>query len=1309
MLEKIGLPPKPSLRGNNWVVDASHCQGCCSQFTMFNRKHHCRRCGGLFCNNCTQERMYLRGQGDSPVRICDPCKKLEEAARLEARHGYKIRAAKGSSKPATKPEDELDLILGTDGKHSLRSVEDMVSDVLAAGTSSQKFEATQRREFDISGSRSSSADDIGSGDPEDLRKRAQEEKRKYNILKREGKSDEALRAYKRGKELERQAASLELALRKKQKNPSSVLTSLSSDRANNQASSSGRKTKSDKQGKEKDDLTSELKELGWSEADLHDADKKPEKMTLEGELINLLKEVPQKSSLRKETNDADKARIVALKRNALKLKREGRLAEAKEELRQAKILEKELEEKEFLGDDNDESDDEIAALICCMDNDNHDNTETNFASDVNLNLSYIIDAGDGIAVDGDFDVTDDDMNDPEIVAALRSFGWEEEPAMPSSVNLEALRNEVLSLKREAVRLKREGNNAAAMEQLKKAKLLDEDLQHFQSEGTNCQATTTTFRSSADTHAFSEDTKTTRSLVSTRSSKSKSEIQKELLGLKRKALALRREGRVDEAEEELKKCKALEIQLDEVENAKKMAPTIGKGSGFDDELHGISGNSVLPEEGMEEVSEEDMHDPSLLSILNTLGWTDGDEPHVTGPLESSNRVNHAVVPDNGTSELEVKVRRNRAEIQKELLSVKRRSLALRRQGKLEEAEVELKKAKVLEDEMKEMDSSQMDLTVGVEDTVVKNPKETNFGHLNVTKQQQQQEAGKIGEERSSFSALSSLSLKNGGSGDGAASAMDAKVQRTRAEIQKELLGIKRRSLALRRQGKLEEAEEELKKAKILEAQIEEIDSLKESPVLDLNSVFDNELTHLAFGSSALSKQKDGAGLSAEETSMGVDTRDAPVIVDAMKGTDLKKNNFAEHPGRKLETSVLVTSQNEPNMSKSLAGLHGSFDLLQEESLSALVLPQATKPSYISDLLTGEDLVGSHLTHRRANDSEALSTSNAEGGTSSVQLLQTFEPDATKEKTNIKDGFSSGAILVDGVREHAKTSGSFRTVAEVDSHAKNTSVKSIADQVSPQQEILAHKRRAVALKKEGKLAEAKEELRHAKILEQGLEAGGDNKKGNSPAASDPGRKQHTRSFSSTQSVTLPHDSASSDTSISPESKHQGQAHKPVSGRDRFKLQQECLSHKRQALRLRREGQMEESEREFELAKALESQLEEAPNNRTPDVSAEATDDVSVEDLLDPQLLSALQAIGIPGLGLPTPTPQVREAKGNIPRQQVSSNVGSSKNPSQERSQLEEQIKAEKVQALHLKRAGKPAEAMDALRRAKLLEKKLNSLSS
>ncbi|CAI0424245.1 unnamed protein product, partial [Linum tenue] len=79
-----------------------------SQFTFINRKHHCRRCGGLFCGTCTQQRMVLRGQGDSPVRICDPCKQLEEAARFELRHGHKNRAGKGaSSKSESRDEDEV--------------------------------------------------------------------------------------------------------------------------------------------------------------------------------------------------------------------------------------------------------------------------------------------------------------------------------------------------------------------------------------------------------------------------------------------------------------------------------------------------------------------------------------------------------------------------------------------------------------------------------------------------------------------------------------------------------------------------------------------------------------------------------------------------------------------------------------------------------------------------------------------------------------------------------------------------------------------------------------------------------------------------------------------------------------------------------------------------------------------------------------------------------------------------------------------------------------------------------------------------
>lgn len=39
--------------------------------------------------------MVLRGQGDAPVRICEPCKRIEEAARFELRYGHRKQTAKG--------------------------------------------------------------------------------------------------------------------------------------------------------------------------------------------------------------------------------------------------------------------------------------------------------------------------------------------------------------------------------------------------------------------------------------------------------------------------------------------------------------------------------------------------------------------------------------------------------------------------------------------------------------------------------------------------------------------------------------------------------------------------------------------------------------------------------------------------------------------------------------------------------------------------------------------------------------------------------------------------------------------------------------------------------------------------------------------------------------------------------------------------------------------------------------------------------------------------------------------------------------
>lgn len=256
----------------------------------------------------------------------------------------------------------------------------------------------------------------------------------------------------------------------------------------------------------------------------------------------------------------------------------------------------------------------------------------------------------------------------------------------------------------------------------------------------------------------------------------------------------------------------------------------------------------------------------------------------------------------------------------------------------------------------------------------------------------------------------------------------------------------------------------------------------------------------------------------------------------------------------------------------------------------------------------------------------------------------------------------------------------------------------NQKSPQQEILAHKRRALALKREGKLAEAREELRKAKLLERNLE---ENKPNNTMGSV-------TMDVVSSPPPSSEHNSPSTSTTTSQEQR--GPSHsppKPMSSHERFKLQRECLNHKRNALKLRREGRTEEADAELELAKKLEAQLEEvSPHDSTTAPTSSGvgpTEDAGVEDFLDPQLLSALKAIGLQDVAV-TPQAPVNKAEILTP----SSNKNESESSSQERVQLEAQIKAEKMKALNLKRAGKQAEALVALRRAKQMEKKLNSLA-
>ncbi|KAF0928945.1 hypothetical protein E2562_011040 [Oryza meyeriana var. granulata] len=166
------------------------------------------------------------------------------------------------------------------------------------------------------------------------------------------------------------------------------------------------------------------------------------------------------------------------------LKREGKLAEAKEELKKAKILERQLEKQEVLGE-ADESDDDLAALIRNMDDGNPDDILLDNLRFPDFNFEQLLGTSDDLPIDGNFDFADDD---PDMSAALKSFGWSEEDEIQmeshgsvSSLNQEALKEQVLALKREAVTHKKAGNVAETMSLLRKAKLLEKDMQTEQSD------------------------------------------------------------------------------------------------------------------------------------------------------------------------------------------------------------------------------------------------------------------------------------------------------------------------------------------------------------------------------------------------------------------------------------------------------------------------------------------------------------------------------------------------------------------------------------------------------------------------------------------------------------------------------------------------------------------------------------------------------------------------------------------------------------------------------------------------------------
>jgi len=90
---KQAKPTKKETIGNvlpEWekdeVVDA--CHGCKTGFSFFCRRHHCRRCGLIFCDDCSGHEIELEKLFDDHEkrRVCNDCYKAKGSP--EEKHGW---------------------------------------------------------------------------------------------------------------------------------------------------------------------------------------------------------------------------------------------------------------------------------------------------------------------------------------------------------------------------------------------------------------------------------------------------------------------------------------------------------------------------------------------------------------------------------------------------------------------------------------------------------------------------------------------------------------------------------------------------------------------------------------------------------------------------------------------------------------------------------------------------------------------------------------------------------------------------------------------------------------------------------------------------------------------------------------------------------------------------------------------------------------------------------------------------------------------------------------------------------------------
>lgn len=95
-----------------WVPDgeAPFCMHCKkTQFTLINRRHHCRKCGAVVCGPCSNKRFLLPNQSSKPLRVCLHCyDTLIMAKHHNSNNDCSIKERERAGNADTSGEDDSD-------------------------------------------------------------------------------------------------------------------------------------------------------------------------------------------------------------------------------------------------------------------------------------------------------------------------------------------------------------------------------------------------------------------------------------------------------------------------------------------------------------------------------------------------------------------------------------------------------------------------------------------------------------------------------------------------------------------------------------------------------------------------------------------------------------------------------------------------------------------------------------------------------------------------------------------------------------------------------------------------------------------------------------------------------------------------------------------------------------------------------------------------------------------------------------------------------------------------------------------------